>query len=824
MERPALPVDELLPALLASLAVTPVAVLRAEPGAGKTTRVPAALLDSGLCPTGQIVVLQPRRVAARAAAARVASERGGRLGGEVGYAVRMDRKAGPETRLLFVTEGVFLRRLQADPTLEGVGAVVFDEFHERHLDADLALAMLRRLRAELRPELPLLIMSATLPAGPIAEALDAPVFESPGRAHPVEIRYLDRDERRPTWQSVVSAVHALLPGTRGDLLVFLPGLGEIRRVQEELIAADRLDGARTLPLHGELAPAEQDRALAPSDERRVILATNVAETSLTLPGVRTVIDAGLQRSPRHDPATGLDRLELVPISRASADQRAGRAGRLGPGLCLRLWTRAEQNQRPEQLEPEILRLDLSRALLVLLDGGEPDPSSLPWLDAPPAAQLRRASEELGALGALSEGRLTPQGRELARLPLPPRLGALLLAGRRRGVTLSAARAAALLAEREPAGARRGAVSRVGDCDLGDRVAWLARARDGAAARLRQLAERMAKQVGEPRDTSASPGKDLRRAVLDAFPDRVARRREPGSDRALLVGGKGVRLAPQSVVRAAEFFVAVDAGGAARRGSGELPVRKASAIDPGWLDASQIHDEQRLRFEERDGRIVQRERRLYRDLALSERVVGAPRGPRTAECLREAAAERLEDALDLEQPALLRLAARLELARGARPELSWPTLGPPWWRERLAPLCTGRRRLSELREVPLAPVVLAELGHRERETLGREAPDQLVLPNGRSVPLDYRLGAAPRLSIRIQALFGLTETPRLGGGGVPLLLDLLAPNGRTQQLTDDLASFWANTYPQVRKDLRGRYPKHAWPENPLDSPPPPHRKR
>ncbi|GJM21231.1 MAG: ATP-dependent helicase HrpB [Planctomycetota bacterium] len=817
----ALPVDTLLPEIVAQLRERRALVLRAETGAGKTTRVPPALLDAGLAGEDQVLVLQPRRVAARASASRVALERGGRLGEEVGYAVRLERKQSARTRLLYVTEGLFLRRLLDDPELRGVGAVVFDEFHERHLDTDLAFALLRRVREELRPDLPLLVMSATLPIGPVAEALDAPSVESSGRHFPVDISYLERRESSPLEERVLRGVRALPPGDSGDVLVFLPGRFEIERCLASLRAAGVDEHRELLPLHGELNARDQDAALQPGARPRVILATNVAETSLTLPGVRTVIDSGEAREPRFDPGVGLDRLERVAISRASADQRAGRAGRVGPGRCLRLWTAAEHADRAAQTLPELQRCDLSGALLQLVDWGEADARALPWLEPPPESSLGRAEQELAELGALQRGRLTALGRQLAKLPLAPRLGALLVAGREHGVLHSAALAAALLSERDPLPAAQRQRARHGDCDVWERVEFVRRGRSATAHRVRQLAARLTSRLGDTtdKDSSSQPQRDLRRALLAAFLDRVARRRAPGDERAVLVGGRGLRLDKHSVVREAELFVAVDLSAGSGRQRGEARARLASAIEREWLPAEELQQVDERVFEADSGRVSSLRGLRFRDLLLEETRSGAPRDAASARLLAEALHDDPLAALDLSHASTQALLRRVAFLREHRPELDWPRYDADWWRARLPALCAGKRSVAELRAEPLTDRLRAELNHLQRQSLRDEAPERFTLPSGRSAALRYEDGRPAVLAVRIQELFGVPETPRLAGGRAPVLLELLAPNGRVQQVTDDLAGFWDRTYALVRKDLRGRYPKHAWPQDPLTASPP-----
>jgi ATP-dependent helicase HrpB len=599
-----LPIDEVLPGLIAALREKSAAVLIAPTGAGKTTRVPPALLAAGIAAGQRIVMLEPRRIAARAAARRMAEEGGWTLGREVGYQVRFERRAGPETQILVVTEGILVQRLQADPFLEDVGTVIFDEIHERNLQTDLSLAMARRVQREVRPDLRLLAMSATLDPGPLAAFLgDCPTIESRGRLHPVEILYGERPDDRALPAQVAAGVRRMLAATPGDVLVFLPGVGEIQRCAEALAAERDL---AVLPLYGDLPAERQDEVLRPLDRRKVVLATNVAETSITIDGVTAVVDSGLVRRLRFDPATGLDRLELGKVSRASADQRAGRAGRQAPGVCLRLWPAWEQPALPERETPEIARVDLAGPALQLTSWGESDLEAFDWFEAPDPAALDAAVLLLRQLGALDDRGVTALGRTLARLPVHPRLGRLLAEGQRLGHPREAALLAALLSERDPflrplrgAGPRRASRS-----DLLDRLDALEaferrQASPGelnaGAARLvlrarDQLAELVKGEAGKGSDRDDA----LLRALLAAYPDRVARRREPRSPRGVMVGGRGVRLADESAVLEAPLFLCVDLDAGRSGPLSEALVRKASEVEPGWLPPERLRTPPRPR--------------------------------------------------------------------------------------------------------------------------------------------------------------------------------------------------------------------------------------
>ncbi|MES1243525.1 MAG: ATP-dependent helicase HrpB [Acidobacteriota bacterium] len=808
-----LPIDRVLPDLLAALRERPSAVLIAPTGAGKTTRVPPALLEEV---EGRIVMLEPRRLAARAAARRMADEGGWRVGEEVGYQVRFDRKAGPSTRILVVTEGILVQRLQADPFLEGVGAVIFDEIHERSLHTDLSLAMARRVQKEVRPDLRIVAMSATIDPGPIAEYLDAPVIESEGRLHPVEIRYLDRET------PIAAAVRRALADTVGDVLVFLPGVGEIDRAAQAFAGEKDL---AVLPLYGDLPAERQDEVLRPLDRRKVVLATNVAETSVTVEGVTAVVDSGLVRRMRYAPSTGLDRLELGKISRASADQRAGRAGRQAPGLCLRLWPAWEHPTLPERETPEIRRVDLAAPALQLLAWGETDLSAFGWLEPPDPAALASALQLLRRLEATDDHGVTATGRLLARMPIHPRLGRLLLEGHRLGHAKEAALLAALLAERDPfpRSPRGTGPRRTSRSDLLDRLdaleAFENRDRsenlNAGAARFvlkarDQLVDMARKELGpakvqEPRDES------LLKALLAAYPDRLARRREPRSPRAIMVGGRGVRLAEECAVLDPDLFLCIDLDDR----PGESLVRLASEVRPEWLSADRLTTTVDLVFEEEKERVVAWKRTRYDDLVLTENEASAS-GDAAGQILAEAAATRLDRALPLDDPEVASFLARVRSLRDWMPELSLPDFGDEQLRDLLPALTAGRKSFAELRKAPLLAILQGALTHEQLRALEREAPERLAVPSGSHIRLVYEPGRPPVLAARIQELFGLAETPRVAGGRVAVLLHLLAPNQRPQQVTHDLRSFWENTYPQVRKELAGRYPKHSWPVDPWNA--------
>ena len=837
-----LPIDPLLPEIVAALRAHGSLVLEAPPGAGKTTRVPRALLEADLVP-GEIVVLQPRRLPTRLAAQRVAEELGEASGERIGYAVRFEEVSGPKTRVRFVTEGILTRRLLADPQLRGVGAVVLDEFHERHLAGDLALALLRRLQQTARPDLKLVVMSATLAAEPVAAWLGgAPRLRSEGRRFDVAIDYLDQPDDRPVHEQAASAVRRLLrEGLDGHALVFLPGAGEIRRTAELLEPLAASHDLLVLPLHGDLPLAEQNRAVRPSDRRKILLSTNVAETSMTIDGVAAVIDAGLARVAGHSPWSGLPTLQVAKVSKASAIQRAGRAGRTREGRALRLYTRHDYEGRPDHDAPEIQRLDLAETLLALHGAGVEDPASFAWFEPPAPAALDAAETLLRRLGALdARGHLSPVGERLLRFPVHPRLGRVVVEGERRGVAAAAASVAALIAERDIRLEARtfggGRARQVAGSS--DALELLERFREAEAARFapqrlrafgldvravdaadrarRQLA-RLAKDRVPPPPDEEEP---LLLSILAGFPDRVARRRTPTGRDVVLAGGGSAELSEASVVHDAAFLVAVDVEERGRPGARRATtVRIASSIEPEWLLDLFSHDveEQEEWLWNADAERVDRVSRLaYGQVALEESRGPAAPSPQTARVLAEQALAR---GLEAFAPRIGGLLARLELLARCMPEAGLPTLGAAELRDAVARACEGLRSFAELREASLPDLLLQHLAPEQQRLLAREAPEKLVLPGGRSVPIHYEPGQPPWIESRLQDFFGMAKGPAVCAGRVPLTLHLLAPNQRAVQVTQDLAGFWERHYPQIRKELMRRYPRHAWPEDGRAATPP-----
>lgn len=800
---PGLPIDTLIPEALCALRSGQNLVIEAPPGAGKTTRVPPALLGLG----GEVLTLEPRRLAARLAARRVAFELGERVGETVGYQVRFEEVAGPRTRLRFMTEGLLTRRLLGDPRLRGVRSVVLDEFHERHLEGDLALAMLRRLQQQARPDLRLVVMSATLDAGPVAAYLGGcPVLRAEGRRFELSIRYRPPGAE-PLEQQVVAALETLCrEGLDGDVLVFLPGAREIRRVQRALEPLARRGGWLVLPLHGDLSPEEQERAIAPAEWRKVILSTNVAESSVTIEGVTAVVDSGLARVASHSPWSGLPRLEVRRISQASADQRAGRAGRTAPGRVIRLYSAEDLMRRPRQEAPEILREELSRALLAIRALGA-GPEDLDWLDAPSPGAWEAAGRLLERLGALDgRGTLTPIGAAMARMPLEPRLARLVVEADRRGVGDQGCAAAAVLSAelRLP---ETGEQSGPSDVLRLMEAPW--------TPRVRLLHEQIRRQAGV-RAQGDADDRALLIAVLAAFPDRVARRRR--EDELLLAGGGAALLARSSVVRTAEFMVAVDVEERPEQG---LPlVRLASAIEPEWLlelFPERMRERSLLEWNRTAERVERASALLYDELPVLES--RAPASVADAEQLLveralEAGVARFADSNEIEW-----FLARVEFASAWAP---LPVLGPEDVAQALASLCRGLASFSELeaaaRDGGLLRALAARLPEDGARALESVAPAKLRLPSGRQVRVNYARGRPPWIAGKIQEFFGLREAPRLAGGRAPLVVQLLAPNNRPVQMTADLAGFWERLYPALRRELGRRYPRHHWPEDPLSAAP------
>lgn len=824
----ALPIDAILPSLRQALGERDEAVLEAPPGAGKTTRVPLALLNEPWLAGQGILMLEPRRLAARAAAERLAAELGEKVGDTVGYRIRLDSRVGPKTRIEVVTEGILTRRLQDDPALEGVGLVIFDEFHERSLDADLALALTLNGRELLRDTpLKVLVMSATLEGERLSALLDeAPVVRSEGRMFPVELRW-----GRP-WQAgefveprVVQTVLQALADEPGSLLVFLPGQAEIRRVAEQLgEALAGRDEVLLCPLHGELELSAQRAAIepAPPGKRKVVLATNIAETSLTIDGVRVVVDAGLARVPRFDPGSGMTRLETQRISRASATQRAGRAGRLEPGVCYRLWSEAQHEQLPAYGTAEILQADLAGLALQLGRWGVA-PEELAWLDVPPAAAYAQARELLARLGALNDsGALNAHGQAMAELPAHPRIAHLLLRGQALGLGSLACDVAALLGERD--------ILRGAGADLHERMALLAgesagnRASRGAVQRAKQLARQFRGYLrGKPSEAVADPDHPrwLGALLAFAYPDRVARQRREGGGEYRLANGRAAQFGEPDALMKEPWLVVADLG--SRQGQREERIYLAAALDAALFDTVlaeqvKVHDE--LDWDEREGVLRAERQRKVGELVLSrEALPGLDAEARSRALLglvRRKGLELLPWTPELRQwQARVNLLRRLDLE--GKGESEWPDVSDvallasleDW----LLPYLGKVSRLAHFANLELPGILHGLLPWPLPQRLDELAPRTLQVPSGSNIRLDYS-EFPPVLAVRLQELFGLADTPRIAGGRLAVKLHLLSPAQRPVQVTQDLANFWRSTYAEVKKDLKGRYPKHYWPDDPL----------
>lgn len=826
-----LPIDEIMPELAMKLRSHAGAVLVAAPGAGKTTRVPLALREEPWLAGRRILMLEPRRLAARASARYMAAALGEAVGETVGYRVKSDARVGPRTQIEVITEGVLTRMLQTDPGLDGVGLIIFDEFHERSLHADLGLALSLQVQSLFREDLRILVMSATLDAAPVAALMGgAPVIVSEGRAFPVETRYMPKPVEGRLEPNVVSLILRALAEETGDVLVFLPGAGEIHRVESLLRESGLPSGMAVRPLHGSLPQEVQDAAIQPEPTglRKVVLATSIAETSLTVQGVRVVIDSGLMRVPRFSPRTGMTRLETIAVSRASADQRRGRAGRLEPGVCYRMWTQQEDRGLAAYHAPEIREADLTSLALELAAWGVDDPAELSWLDAPPPSALEHARELLQQLGALDrDRRMTAHGRELAAMGLHPRLGHMIRKAQERGVADLACELAVLLGERD---ILRGATR---DADLRLRIEMLrivaanGEARvtdypdvrvDVAACRRIWAEARLLKQTWDTgaaqREGEQSDLGGIGALLADAFPDRIGQRR--GSGKYLLRNGRGAVFAADQPLAYASYVVAaeLDDQGTDSR------IMLAARIEESELEeacADQFVEETAVWWDKSSLSVRARRRMRLGALVIKETATGEADPQQVTEALLNGIAEEGLEMLPWTRHAR-QLQERMMFMRGlddSWPDISDEALGrtlEDW----LAPHVYGCKNATDLSRLSLASVLEQMLSWEQRRELDEYAPTHIVVPSGSRVPIDYGNPESPVLAVRLQELFGWKETPRIGRGRVPLTLHLLSPAQRPVQVTKDLASFWKQTYFEVKKDLKGRYPKHYWPDDPLQA--------
>lgn len=856
-----LPIESTLPELRTALAAHPAVVLQAPPGAGKTTLVPLALLDEPWLQGRSIVMLEPRRLAARAAAARMADLLGEKVGQTVGYRIRFDSQISRQTRIEVLTEGILTRRLQSDPALEGVGLVIFDEFHERNLNADLALALCIDSQRGLRDDLKVLVMSATLDTEGVARLLNnAPIITSMGRSFPVTISYLPRDPESRAPETVAAAVRRALSEQQGDVLAFLPGGGEIRRAQR-LLETDPVCAEVSIhPLYGDLPKEAQDRAIRPdsSGRRKVVLATSIAETSLTIEGIVSVVDSGFARVPRFDPNSGLTRLDTVRVSRASAEQRAGRAGRLGPGHCYRLWSESTQRGLQAQTIPEILAADLAPLALDLAQWGVRNAADLAWLDPPPPGALAQARQLLIELGALDDkGLITPSGQAMAALPAHPRLAHLLLEGNKLGLGALACDISALLAERDilisehPKGQR--AASPPGDenqshkrtCDLLERVeaimAFRKRGRAGAQSytadpyaceRIEQVASQWRRLLNIKQPPAPSSDEEVGLLLALAYPDRIAAQREANTGRYLLANGRGARLACEDHLIKHTYLVAaqMDAGKTHREGgNAEGVIYLAAPVTAQALRkhlAGRIQTQDVVRWDSQQQAIIARREERIGEIMLASQPLAKAR----PEALRKAMLEGVRR-LGLEALPWTREArewqTRVLSLRHWCPEDDWPDISDAHLaatlEDWLESYLDGITRRDHLTRLDLPAILQNTLDWTQRTRLDEGAPTHLTVPSGSRLRLQYTPGESPVLAVKLQEMFGLADTPRVAWGRVPVTLHLLSPAQHPIQVTQDLRGFWERTYTEVKKELKGRYPKHPWPDDPWNAEPTARRK-
>lgn len=807
-----LPIDDVLGQLCARLARASNAVLVAPPGAGKTTRVPLALLDEDWVACAKLILLEPRRIAARGAAQRMAETLGEAVGETVGLRVRLGSKIGPRTRIEVVTEGVFNRMILDDPMLDGVAAILFDEFHERSLDADLGLALALDAQTGLRPDLRLLVMSATLDGARVAGLLgDAPVIESEGRAYPVETRHIARDPVVRIEDQIVTTILGALGQDEGSLLVFLPGQGEIRRVEERL--KERISNPDILicPLYGAMEPAAQDRAIRPAAKgtRKIVLATSIAETSLTIDGVRIVIDSGLARVPVHEPDLGLTRLETVRVSRAAADQRRGRAGRTAPGICYRLWLEAATGSLAAFSTPEILSADLTSLMLDCASWGVADPASLPFLDPPPAAALKEARTLLTDIDALdSSGRITPEGTRLRALALPTRLARMVVSAADLGAARPAAEIAALLVERGLGG---------DSVDIAARLDRFRQERGGRAADMRRLAQGWA-------GTAATGPQDNRqisagRLLALAYPERIARSRGAGTGRYLLANGRGAMLDPVNPLAREAFIVVAEMTGSAAGAR----ILSAAALDEAELlqaAGDEISEVEETVFDPAARALRTRGKRRYRALVLGDRPLPTPANAASATVLAAAIAGLGVAQLPWSK-AQDQLRARITFMRAAEGD-AWPDVSDTALEasvgEWLEPHLIGRTSLADIDSATLGEGLAGLLPWDQKRRLDTLAPTHFEAPTGSRIAVAYDAEGGPRIVIRVQELFGLRSHPSLADGRVPLVLELLSPGHKPIQVTRDLPGFWKGSWAAVRSEMKGRYPRHPWPDDPAAAQP------
>ncbi len=809
-----LPVETILAELEQALGTSRTVVLQAPPGSGKTTRVPLALLDTPWLSERRILMLEPRRLAATNAARYMASLRNEPVGDTIGYAIRYERKISSNTKLEVMTEGLLIRRLQSDPELKGVGLVIFDEFHERSLQADLALALCRDVQQGLRDDLRILIMSATLDAEPIARMLDScPIITTTGRSFPVVIEHLAEANQYKIAEATAQGVRHALKETNGDILAFLPGTGEIHRCLNQLNDLSSRTDLR--PLYGSLPFADQEAAILPGKRRRVVLATNVAETSLTIEGIETVVDSGWERRPRFNAARGMTRLETMRISRASAEQRAGRAGRLGPGRCYRLWTEGTHGALLPFAPPEIRQADLAPLAFELAQWGVQEVADLTWLDLPPDGHLAAARNLLARLGALDDnGVETTLGRKMARYPTHPRLARLLVASIDDNCPGLGSDLVALLSERDLLAGTHQTTRTTGPSDLLERLEILRRGQSRRTGAVRRAATFWRKRTSAGHEPIPDP-ETVGRLLACAYPDRLGLQRKSGSNRYLLRNGQGVTLAASSVVLDAEWLVAVETVG---RNSGEDEIRLASALSRATVEELFGGDLAWCReagWDDAENRVIAREVRRLGAIVLQERPVTVTTDdtlPALLDLIRRQGLEILPWTRETRQ-----LQARAAFLHQQLTEQGWRDWSNTALLDNLedwlSAWLTSVKNRNDLKRVDLAAALKARLGWKQLKELNRLAPERLVVPSGSHIKLDYTGEELPVLAVKLQEMFGLSETPRLANGRVPILIHLLSPAGSPLAVTRDLKNFWNTVYPEVQKEMKGRYPKHPWPDDP-----------
>ncbi len=849
MLRP-LPIDTHLDTILSLVRDHPITIIEAPPGTGKTTRVAPALLKSTILQADErMYLLQPRRLAARSVAERIAYEHGSDIGHQVGYQVRFDSQVSRGTQLIVATEGILLRRLQEDATIGDTKIVLLDEFHERSLDADLLLGMLRRVQQTMRDDLRLIIMSATIESEFLQSQLGhAPIVRVEGQTYPVTVRYRPPKPQQRSTDHVIETLLDIVPKDPGDVLVFLPGAGEIHRCADELERTTLARQCQIVRLYGSMNLDDQSRAILPGDKRRIVLSTNVAETSLTIEGIRIVIDSGYARILRYAPDVGIDRLALEPICQSSATQRTGRAGRVAEGTCYRLWSEASHRSRSMYLDPEIRRVDLVGALLQLYVWGEGESNDFPWLEPPRVESIDKGRELLAQLGAIDHGRVTELGLQMAHLPLHPRLARMVIEGDRLGCLDRVGLLAAMLSEREPfdrfdsaprsSGRSPIATSSVGrwESDCVERVLAIERFLDfgqtatpfgsihvvgvrnivNAAKQIRDQSRSMSgKSVSRTdRDKQKDAPELLMRALLVGFPDRLAKRRGVGKASGLMVGGTGVQIGPKSGVHDGELFLCIEL----QQGGAEAIVRQASHVEASWLPPSLVVEQDELFFHPSQKQVVARRRTQWLDLVLKETPTSIEDSQACAKVLFAAAKQHWQQAFPANDERLVGLIQRVACLRDWLPEADLPPIDESFLDGVLLDLSKTRRSLSELLAAPWFDWIQARFTSEQWQWIEREAPERLRVPSGSWIKIQYVVGQPPTMAVKIQEVFSLRETPRLARGRVPVLLHLLSPSMRPQQVTNDLASFWANGYPIVKKELKRRYPKHNWPEDPINATP------